>query len=341
MGSSDVYTFSFSDELKTYYRSYYDIYTTAEMAELTWIGANPGTNPSEPYNYNPLAIYSLDSGYTLNSPFDGGRIYIFVPWRWSVLSKDQQLPPTWKTPINEKNEDGWGVDYLDYIFSNPTDFAIIKAYQGSGWTPSITTNPIPFGYVETNSGSDKTNNGDLSLIDGNSLPLTIQQLKSDPINNGAKSSTTGTSLLIQDSLWRKLLIAGATQPSTTVSTDGTSYNPIFDWVQLPPDLSDNYSNLKPYLQHLASLQAKDPQTPLAFLANDPAAGESSVNASAYFYTDTNNNPFILVDGGSGNKNLNTNGQPFKYSTGLWLLPWDAHSLLIQQQQHSRMRTQQV
>ena len=322
MGSQGVYTFSLSNELRNYYRNYYGVKTTAEMAELTWIGANPGAGKGEPYSYAPLTTYidpSQNNTYKLTASFDGGRIYALVPWRWSVLSKDQQLPSNWKKSP-PKNDNAWGVDYLDYIFRHPDDFAINS--QNSGWTPSILSNPIPFGYVETNSGKGKTNNGDLSLIDSNSLSLTIQQANIDQKNQGPQSSTTGTNKLIQSELWSKLAKAGATAPSTTVSAGGVSYNPIFDWVQLAPKLSTKYSDLKSYLQHLASLQAKDPQTPLAFLANDPKAGTSSVNASAYFFTDTKNNPFVLVDGGSGN--LNAPSTP--YLTGLWLLPWNANQL---------------
>ena len=118
MGSSGVYTFSFSNELRNYYRNYYDVKTTAEMAELTWIGANPGPNPGELYTYNPLAQYSIGSAYILEAPFNGGRIYALVPWRWSQLSLTQKenLPSTWTTSYISPNVPGatptWGVDYI-------------------------------------------------------------------------------------------------------------------------------------------------------------------------------------------------------------------------------------
>ena len=178
MGSRGVYTFSLSNELRNYYRNYYDVKTTAEMAELTWIGANPGAGKGEPYSYVPLTTY-ID--YKLTASFNGGRIYALVPWRWSQLSLTQKenLPQEWTTPYSTKVPGAWGVDYIDYILnpSNSKYFNITSTLQDSGTTPAILSWPIPFGYIETNSGPDKTNNADLSLINGNSLPLTIKANK--------------------------------------------------------------------------------------------------------------------------------------------------------------------
>jgi hypothetical protein len=338
MSNQGVYTFTLSRELKNYYRNYYGVKAPAEMAELTWIGANP-TNSSQ-YSYNSLGdqgAYSYDSAtqsYKFALPpgqtFAGGRIYPLVPWRWSELSQNQidYLPPTWKTT----HKTGWGVDYIDYIL-NPSysaSFTIASPLQNTGTTPAILSWPIPFGYVETNSGPGKTNNGDLSLINGNSLPLTIEAKTSDSTNKGPRKVTTGTKPSDQKVLWEALQSAGASTPlPNPPGLPNNKQNLTFDWAQVDPAdtalqpgevqqfQGSPYNNLKAYLQHLATTQDK------AFLYHDLRAANNlvaSVVASAYFYQDSNGHPYILVDGGSGNNSTKD------YDTGLWLLPWNANQL---------------
>ena len=89
MGSRGVYTFSLSNELRNYYRNYYGVKTTAEMAELTWIGANPNGKQT---TYGSLIDYPGEGAndYSLSGTFVGGRIYVLVPWKWSMLSMSQE-----------------------------------------------------------------------------------------------------------------------------------------------------------------------------------------------------------------------------------------------------------
>ena len=332
MGSQGVYTFSLSKELKDYYRTYYGAnLTTAEMAELTWIGANPITTANLKgliTTYGSLIDYPGEGAndYSLSGNFFGGRIYVLVPWKWSKLSISQEgnLPSTWTVlpPPGSTGwapgSTGWGVDYLSYMFSNPQDFSFVPTFTvpnpppyTSRTSPSISTWPIPFGYVETNTGSGA--NGDLSLINGNSLPLTI----TSDTTTEPTSETTGTDQKTQDTLWTNLMNAGAT--GQVVSPNGNNVDLTFDWLQLDPQdsllssKSSKYNNFKTYLQYLAGLQK--PSAPLAFLYS---IAEPLI-AYAYFYKDGEGNPYILVDGMSDNQ------------TGLWLLPWNKHQLSGQAQ----------
>ena len=305
------YRFQFSAELQSYYRKYYGLYSTVDMADYTWVGVT--SDKGAEITYQKLSeIFTFSSGqYRLSESIDSGRIYFFVPWKWSDKS------------LNGGVSHSESYDTLDAFFGTSTPNGSIQAIVDSATQPALNragnSFPAPFAYVETNSGGSKNNNGDISLIDGYSLPLTIQAGESYQASEGPPSVTSGITWSQQKALFDQLKQYNVPHATTM----GTSLNGVqAPWSYVAPSGSQegDYSNLKSYLQYLADKGSKGPSSSTAFLYKTSGGawtGSGTVKAIAYFFKDGNGDPYIIVDGNSNNN---------EQKKGLWLLPWNASQL---------------
>lgn len=305
------YRFTFSAELQSYYKKYYGLYSTVDMADYTWVGVT--SDRGSEITYQKLSeIFTFSSGqYRLSESIDSGRIYFFVPWKWSDKS------------LNGGVSHSESYDTLDAFFGTSAPNGSIQTIVDSGTQPALNragnSFPAPFAYVETNSGGSKTNNGDISLIDGYSLPLTIQVGESYSASEGPASVTSGITWSQQKALFDELKQIHAPRATTM----GTSQNGVqAPWSYVAPSGSQegDYSNLKSYLQYLADKGSTGASSSTAFLyktSGGASTGSGTVKAITYFFKDGNGDPYIIVAGKSNN-----DGQ----KNGLWLLPWNASQL---------------
>jgi hypothetical protein len=334
MGSNGAtYNITFSNEIKNYYNQYYGVSADSDIAELTYIQYTlPGASSytltplysSTDFNYSEGRYsYTVPEGEALSA----ARFYFYAPWRWSKLSSDQSadLPTTWTQP---KGKSGWNVDYLDWIFSDAGQKAINGGSMTSFSQPNPVTFPAPFQYIETNAGEGKSNNIDLSLINGYTLPLSIENNPLFP--DSFNTITEGVRISEQEQLWKALgtVTTSGTRPQPSFTPPGQPSGAlpvIFDWVTLDPEDASTgqstaqYDNLLAYLKFLAINPSKyDSKNPTAYLFCGVSGVECDMNA--YFFVDNNGLPYIILDGSSG---VTATGE----SGGLLFIPWDESQII--------------